>query len=334
MEDFYWMKAQSAIELLTTYSWALLIIGFVLAMAFILIFSNNQNNYLSFSCNIQPQMPCIDAELVTYNATRPIGYRIAIINQLQNPMVLGANAFNVITTGIGQQASLYTYGNCYPSTLLAGAEALCNVSISGNLEPPVGTAVPVTFTLTYGLCSINSISSCSSNTAYISSGQSLQPISTNPVIGLHNIKLSVNLWINNGSVPVGAGNLLVNRNSSIIIDGLPYDTGNIILISGHYSMFGRIGDASNSVFGLWNTINQGSPNLPTVIANPYAINTTINVQANATINATFTTARCSPFENKLGPSGGGATWGASLVCPYTCPYVNKAGPNGYYCLTT
>ena len=62
-------KQQSAIELLTAYSWAFLIIAVFAAAAIALYLAQPAPNYIGSSCNIVPELPCSEAALYSSGAS-------------------------------------------------------------------------------------------------------------------------------------------------------------------------------------------------------------------------------------------------------------------------
>ncbi len=203
-------KSQSALELLTVYSWALLVIGVLLAIAFIVALSNNQANYLSPTCTIQPLLPCSDSLL----STTPIKYYITFTNDLQIPMNFTANAINVTTEGIGSSGTEHSFGYCYPGFALPGTSVVCTANVSGSYGATSGRQAGVFFTLSYYLCNSDSQSSCNTASSYKTSGLSLQTIEP------------ATLSYNTLTVEIGSiGNGAIGDNGLLVIDGERYADG-------------------------------------------------------------------------------------------------------------
>ena len=75
-------KLQSALELLTTYSWAFLIIAIFVAAAAIISGSRAPTSYITSTCSINPEFQCLQSTLSRYNATTPIKFSILFTNDL------------------------------------------------------------------------------------------------------------------------------------------------------------------------------------------------------------------------------------------------------------
>ena len=143
------MRGQSAIEFLTTYSWAFLLLGiFVSAIALISLSSNaGISTLVPSSCYIAPSLPCSQAA-VSGNA---LGSTFVLIlqNNLGVKLSFPANAIQV-------KPSMYTsntyLGTCLPQTVSSGSTFICSVKLS-NFNPAVGSQLNPSFILKYKLCS-------------------------------------------------------------------------------------------------------------------------------------------------------------------------------------
>jgi hypothetical protein len=294
-------------EMMVTYSWAVLIISIFVAIVFVLVGSASGQPLLPSSCTIQPLLPCTDTLLTNYSSTSGIVFYLTFTNNLQNPILFQNNAFNLTTTGIGVIGNAINYGNCYPSFALIGSAVICKVSIAGSFSPPVGTKANTAFSITYRLCSRNTQAGCPSS-SYKSSGYSTQSVAPANVLfyGVSFVANEVN----------GISKSTIGMNALIYINGVPYATAqNALFVSqGSYSLFGTI--PSGFTFSSW-TSNNPTSNIPT----PNSISSTLNLKTNVTLTLTSTNLACYTCYS---------TVVASLVCPSTCPKTSSTikYPNG------
>ncbi len=156
-------SAQSMIEMLINYSWALLLASILIVVIFVLSGSPSGQHQLSTSCTIQPLFPCIDS---TFGAVSQgvVPYYLTFTNNLDTPVYFtAANSFNLTTTGIGVGGKSITLGTCTPRFSPPGTKIICNANVIGSIEPAVGTNVNILFAFTYELCTANSLASCASS---------------------------------------------------------------------------------------------------------------------------------------------------------------------------
>ncbi len=266
-------KAQSAIEFLSTYAWALLIIVVLLAVLFILTSAPAGKQVLPSICNIQPQLPCQDSVLSALSSTQQITYFITFTNNLQKPMEIAGNGFNVTTTGIGVQGSSHSIGTCYPSFLLPGTQTVCVAPIAGNYEPSIGSKISTYFQIRYALCQSDAQSSCAG--AYLSSGNGLQDLS-GASSGLSSF-YPVTFTIDNLN-PQGQ---IIDTNGIILLNGQQYTSGQTALIpsSGNYPLSAQ--PPAGFSFSSWSTNNIISTISPTNTAS-----STLDILSAVNITAT------------------------------------------------
>ncbi len=157
-------KAQTMVEMLSTYSWALLVIAVFIIFVFVLSGPpGGQPQTLAF-CTIQPEFPCLDATFGLIRAAN-VPFVLTFTNGMQTPIYFAAtNSFNVTTTGIGSKNKVTTIGTCTPRFAMPGNQIYCNANIIGSFEPSVGTKVNILFSFKYQLCSKNTQASCTGNT--------------------------------------------------------------------------------------------------------------------------------------------------------------------------
>ena len=212
-------RQQSAIEMLITYSWAMLIIALFVSMIFVLSFSRPASSYIQSSCNIEPSLPCAEAIATAASSTKPIEYTVLFSNNLGTAIYMPSNSFTATTTGLGVAGIVTWTGNCTPNFAPEGSLVLCKVAISGATAPPLSSLLSNSFAIRYGICNTNSVSSCSS-AVYTSTGTSEEDfLSAN--IGIHSIMLYTS---------PGTGHLS--------LDGVVYSNGTRILeLPGKYQIY-------------------------------------------------------------------------------------------------
>ncbi len=162
-------NAQSIVEMLSTYSWALLVVSIFIAIVIMLSGSPGGTPESPTVCTIQPLFPCLDS---TFGAASHnlIPFYLTFINNLRTPIYFqGANSFNLTTTDIGTVATESTLGTCMPDFAPPGTQVVCNANVVGPIEPAYGTNVNLLFTFTYEICSKNAQSSCAPG-LYVTSG--------------------------------------------------------------------------------------------------------------------------------------------------------------------
>ena len=166
------IKQQSAVEFVSVYSWAILVVALFIAIIAVLAMSKTPASNLASSCSIQPSLPC-SGTILAYNTVNPLNFKLLFTNNLGVTMYFPYNGFNVTTTNIGVSGVTYSIGNCTPSVATQGTQVLCMASIAGSLKPQVGSQTSTLFTMSYQLCKNNLQSSCQ-GAVYKSTGSSLQ----------------------------------------------------------------------------------------------------------------------------------------------------------------
>ncbi len=139
------MRAQSALEFLTTYGWAFIIIALFLSIVLVFVSSKGTSTYAPSSCYITPNLPCTAAYLYS-NSVGSLA-TIQFTNFLGTKMSFSANSIIFKPT-----FSSYNYtGNCLPTMAINTAQVTCNVLIPGLTFVP-GSQIYPTFTIRYALC--------------------------------------------------------------------------------------------------------------------------------------------------------------------------------------
>ncbi len=257
-------KAQNAIEFLSTYAWAFIVIALVLVVLSFFINRPLTSN-LSSTCTITPLFPCTDTLLSSYNSTKPITFQILFTNdfgsQIQGTSILfPGNAINVSLSNIGQNGTNAYKGNCYPNFATYGSRVLCSIAIPGKLEPSKGTMTNAHFAIAYKFCNGKTIQSCTSglyNVIGYSSQNFAQPIKFNIIHFIINSP-------GTNSSETSLNGVLYKKNTSVF------------LLSGKYSLFPVL--PNNYKFLNWN-VNGTSAISP---SNSVA-NASLSLNANATL---------------------------------------------------
>ena len=305
-------NAQSAIEIITVYSWAFLIIALFIAIAAILALNRPVQNILFTSCNIQPALPCTDTLLSSGSSGSgsPITYIAVFVNNLQKPIYIPPNGFNLTTSGIGVSGTQSSYGSCYPSLALVGSPVVCNVIVSGYVSPSQGSLVNTLFAITYSICGNDSISSCPAP-AYRSTGYSEQTIAPNvPSFYLLNISV-YGYGAGYVSGPNAGGPIMT-------LNGAPYANGQTaLLLQGNYI----VGAAPPSGYQLssWTFLSTTS-----TISNTLSPNAILSMSADANIIGAYTQTSCNSCT--IHSSG-------NIYCPYTCNTLTSCGISRNKCAT-
>jgi hypothetical protein len=255
------LRQQSALELLTTYSWAFLIIAIFIAAIAVISGSRPPTSYLSSTCNIDPAFPCDQAAISSYNSVAPITFYVFFTNNLGTPIYLPSNSLNATLTNVGQSGTHSYLGNCYPALALKGAIVKCYVQIPGTVEPSTGSQVGVNFYVEYSICTSSAMSSCSGS--YKTTGYALQSLSP-PATGIYYVKF-----------------ITSPQSGSIVVDNIQYANGTTaLLVSGKYTAFAS--PPGGYAFSSW-AVNSISSTLSSTSLQ----NTTLTVASNATLTANF-----------------------------------------------
>ncbi len=221
------MRLQSAIEFLTTYSWAFVIIGiFVVSILSLVLFPKGSATYAPESCYITPELPCYQA-LILSNATAA-KFLILLQNNLGVGLLFKANSISVVPSYY--QNTSYN-GNCYPQNSVPGSTIICNVSIPG-VTLVIGSQLNPRFTITYQLCA----PACTKQ-VYNTSGTAVTAVTPYSAV----------------TSPVS---LVTNpANGQIAVDGVRYYGGNtVIFITGvKYNVYAV--PPPGNVFSTWASVN-------------------------------------------------------------------------------
>ncbi len=254
-------RQQSALELLTTYSWAFLIIAIFIAAIAVFTGSRPPSSYLPATCNIDPAFPCAQAEISSYNSIVPITFTVLFTNDLGAVISFPSNALNVTLTDVGQSGTNSYLGNCYPQIALQGAVIRCFADIPGTKEPSSGSQVGVNFYVKYSICKNSALSSCTG--AYKTTGYSLQSFSS-PGTGIYRVSFDTD-----------------PQSGRIVVNNIQYTNGDVaFLVGGKETLFAS--PPLGYSFSSW-SINSISSSISSLTSQ----STTLTLSSNATITAVF-----------------------------------------------
>jgi len=254
------LNAQSAIEFIMTYSWAIIIISLFIITVILISDARPPSVYLGSSCNIQPLLPCTDA-LLTYNTVNPLQYYLVFTNQLGSVLHFPHNSLNISTSSMGGSVN-YQYGNCQPAFASKGSSVLCTANIITPTKPAAGSQSALTFILSYNICSSSSQSSCTPS-LYKSSGFSTETVSPS------NIKLNSLTF------------LTVPSTATIILNGITYYNGiSAYFLSGNYVLF-------SSPPNGYQTISWSVSSPSSVLSSTTTQNTVLTLSSDAVVTASY-----------------------------------------------
>lgn len=256
-------RQQSAMEFMITYAWAFIIIALFIVSVILISGIKPPTAYLQSTCTIQPLIPCTET-LLTYNSTGFFNYYLVFTNQLGPVIEFPDNALNITQSVLNSGNGAYATGSCVPANAPDSAVVFCTASIpTGKISAAVGDQVIINFAISYNICSItNGKSSCAPG-LYKSSGYSVQDIAP---LGVKLDYLTMD----------------ANLNGLIVLNGVSYFPGSsTYLPSGNYIIYAQ--PAQGSTFSSWSITSSGS-----TIAAPDNQNTTLSLNSNAVVAATFT----------------------------------------------
>ncbi|MGC8676578.1 MAG: hypothetical protein ACP5T3_03660, partial [Candidatus Micrarchaeia archaeon] len=202
------MRAQSAIEFLTTYGWAFIMIAIFIGVVVILVSSKALSGFAPSSCYISPSLPCYGFSILS-NSSGSVA-ALLFVNNLGTAMSFSNN-------GIYAHVAKYnSTGTCLPANASSGAFVVC-ISRMPHIVLPIGSQEYAPFTLSYKICR-NGV--CSA-TVYNTSGSA--------VVSVENYKRLID------SITIKTS----PTNGSIAVYGIHYSNNAILpVISGiQYSLF-------------------------------------------------------------------------------------------------
>lgn len=193
------LKAQSAIEFISVYGFAILLIAIFVGVT--AIFISLPKSVIPAQCQFYDGFSCSDT---IYTAVAPgAGYQsqILVVAVDSQPGVLHISSFNA-NLNFGNSIS----GNCFPSTVLDGETTYCIANFAGS--PPVGQVYAGAMNVISNYCAngvynINN-ASCASGSSYSFAGfvRAQASSSTNAGFGVSHVPITIQ---NNQNTIVPAG---------------------------------------------------------------------------------------------------------------------------------
>lgn len=115
------IKLQSALEFLVTYGFALVIIGFSIAILFTLVFFKTPPVFSSAQCAGNP-LNCRSSVIVKGNSTTSDFVLLYLTNSLEKTVTINSIKITIKNTDY--------FGNCGPSIIPPGASSICLVNVA------------------------------------------------------------------------------------------------------------------------------------------------------------------------------------------------------------
>ncbi|MGC8662232.1 MAG: hypothetical protein ACP5RT_00375 [Candidatus Micrarchaeia archaeon] len=248
------MRAQSAIEFLSTYAWAFIITTLFVAIVLVFVVFKNPQEYTPSSCYLSPELLCIQSLFYTNSVSS--NFSIMFINNMGAPLVIPANAITVYLP-YSSPSSGYSYiGGCLPSSIPNGGYAICTAHISKSFL--VGSQINLYFNLRYSVCTG---SLC----------QNLNSTGTSSGIAFYSKSIFSNLTL-----------LTSPTSSNIVINGVSYPNKAVVPVINNmrYEIYGQ-------PVPTYYTFNSWVPS-NVFVGNTLQQYTTIYLTQNGTIEAKFT----------------------------------------------
>ena len=216
------MKAQSAIEYLTIFAVAILILAIVLAAVGVSI--PNSSSSTPATCYLSPQLNCLQL-IFADNGITSEGI-VIFTNNVGQTLSFPTNGFVFEPSSIQK---FYT-GTCLPSKAVEGSEIVCTAGVSG-YNPSTGTQLQSRFQILYDICQGSSCANANTN------------ITGTGVV-----------YVTPASADIYQIQLLdTNNQGNITVDGVPYPSNTFLYFIGqtHYSIYAD--PLSGNTFTAWTT---------------------------------------------------------------------------------
>ena len=304
------LKLQSALEYLSAYSWALIILA-VVAVIFFLIFQKSPTTTFSPSyCYISTGFQCYQL-IVSTNSLGSMAI-LAFTNNLGKPVYFNSNSgFSIKLTG----TSSYSQGSCTPTTASSGEQITCIAYIPG-FSPVLGTQLEPQFFFNYTEC----VSSNCNNKA------SLLTLSTAGSSVSYAYPANILLQENIISIPPGGGP------PSIVPPGGSPGSGSTTTVIGQQSTTTITGEYSTTtVIGEYST---------TTVIGEYSTTTSISTSSSSSSSSTSTSISSSSSSSSSSSTTSFTTSTSSLttnlnpiqlkVCQPQNTYVYYSTESGLY----
>lgn len=234
------MKVQSAIEFLTTYSWAFLTLGIFVVTVISVVFSPSRGaeTFIPEACYISPSFPCYQAVMYTNSIST------SFLVLFQNNLGVGLrfpSSNSLLLSPFYFKNTTY-WGGCLPLNTLVGSTVMCNATFTGQ-GLTVGAQLEPRFTINYKICS-----PICTNQIYNTSGTAVTVVSPYKSV-VYQVTLRTN--------PTDGG--------QISLGGVRYSNGaNVIFISGiNYPIFaipppGNAFSSWSNTLGAFNALSSQS----------------------------------------------------------------------------
>ncbi len=275
------MRAQSAVEFLTTYAWSFIILAIMVAVVASFLITKSPATYVPPTCYISPEFPCQTIAII--NEFRGSLAELVFINNLGTAIQFptSTNTFEISTVISNKVFG----GGCFPTNVPEGATVVCN-TIMQNYAPPVGSQEIVEFTINYRVCP----KQCPA-AVYNTSGSGTLFVS--PVLpeALYNGKVVLvgSYTMGTSVVPITPVQLLSSPSTdgNVTLGGITYSSGSYseLVNNAIYTLYAK--PAKGKSFISWSTTDiSGSGHI--TIANSVNQSTTVWINGPGTITATFT----------------------------------------------
>ncbi len=249
------LKAQSAVEFLTTYAWALTIVVIFVAFVIAAVGFRSPTSFTTSSCYLTATVPCQELLFQTRPSMSESYATLVFINGLGTAITFPQNS---VSMQVGFSSIEY-YGTCLPADAPADSTVICNVTLPG-FSPDVGAEVDTKFTLSYGICDPSGCPPSIYNTSGDSTGTVSSYSAATSVVDLQ--------------TSTGTG--------SIAVSGVAYPSNTYIRFINGISYQVDALPTSGNVFSTW----AGSPGI--AVANTVSAVTNVTTSASGSLIATFT----------------------------------------------
>ena len=313
------LKLQSALEYLSAYSWALIILA-VVAVIFFLIFQKSPTTTFSPSyCYISTGFQCYQL-IVSTNSLGSTAI-LAFTNDLGKPVYFNSNSeFSIKLTG----TSSYSEGSCTPTVVSSGEQITCVAYIPG-FSPVLGTQLEPQFFFNYTECVSSSCNNKASLLALSTAGSSVSY--AYPA----NILLQENII----SIPPGGGP------PSIVPPGGSSGSGSTTTVIGQQSTTTITGEYSTTtVIGEYSTTTVIGEYSTTTVVGEYSTTTSISTSSSSSSSSTSTSISSSSSSSSSSSTTSFTTSTSSLttnlnpiqlkVCQSQNTYVYYSTESGLY----
>lgn len=242
------VKAQSALEFLSGYIWAFIIIAIILGVIYYLLAI--PSSVVPTSCNINVGVYC--KALIVGSAAGTTHFDAVIVDSEQYDLIAPTSViFNV--SGYGN-----VIATCNPSSVISGGATVCGGSLSTAI--PLSTKVSGLVKVSTSVCLSGNVNHCSSVAPTLYTGNFSSEVGTYT----SNIPVSVALYVTSTSASVGSQDLVTANIKMLNVPasnaGLAFTTNlpTHSTVSPEYVLTNQAGNAtaefSATVAGTYNVI--------------------------------------------------------------------------------